>query len=71
MKSHDKNVVLQTNTHLRHWEHQQGWWTSEQLLWPGGPEVQRQPHPPGGHKHEVKSQRRVRDRQRRRLFLTR
>ena len=31
------------HTHLRRWEHQRGWLTSEQ---PGGPEAQQQPHPP-------------------------
>lgn len=33
-------------THLRRWEHQQGWRTSEQPPWPGGPGAQQQPHPP-------------------------
>lgn len=35
----------------KHWGHQQGWWTSGQLPWPGGPEVQQQPHPPKTRKH--------------------
>lgn len=41
-----REYSVQLTTRLRHWEHQREWWTSEQLLWPGGPEVQQQPHPP-------------------------
>lgn len=38
-------------THLRRWEHQQGWRTSEQPPWPGGPGAQQQPHPPAKALH--------------------
>lgn len=38
---------------FRRWEHQQGWWISEPLPWPGGPEAQQQLHPPEGTKQLV------------------
>lgn len=37
---------ISTHTHLRRWERQRGWLTSEQPPSPGGPEAQQQPHPP-------------------------
>lgn len=41
------------NTNLRRWEPQQGRWTSEPLPWPGGPEAQPRPRPPGRATHWV------------------
>lgn len=44
-------LSVYTLTYLRRWERQQGWWTSEQPPWPGGPEAQQQPHPPETSEH--------------------